>query len=288
MGQVFQPLALEYAGRSQRWRVPWRRLAIVVALLITIPPLSHKAIQIYRTLQARSAADRQLRAYFRQCLAHTQSDATPLFDETRDTCPILLDPAPGGSSRNWRYIRVRGDPGVSYWDAMPRGSHHAVPLASMMMWTLGELDVKTTTGRFGIGLNHLFFFPYVQQSDWCDEPETYELFIHGRSAPGCPERLVGVTFDASTFLAGDPTPIRVVVDSPPRSMLRGFIGQGMRVGLGFPCAATEPLRLFAGQADRLDSSHFTIRYSAGKRHGVIDGWVRSDDSVTLWAHDAQP
>jgi hypothetical protein len=259
-------------------------LLIVVALLVAAPFVSRRALVAYRALQARSAADRQLRSYFKQCLAHTQSDATPLFDETRDTCPILLDQHPGESSQNWRYIRFRGDSGVNYWDGMPRGNRHAVALATTILWTPGELDAKTTGGS-RIGLNHLFFFPYVQQSDWCDEPETYELFIHGRSAPGHPERLVGVTFNASTFLAGDPTPIGVGVYSPPRPMLRGYISRGMRFGVGFACAPSESLRLFAGQPDPVDSSHFTIRYVAGKRHGVIDAWLRRDDSVVLSAHE---
>jgi hypothetical protein len=43
-----------------------------------------------------------------------------------------------------------------------------------------------------------------------------------------------------------------------------------------------PRRIFAGQADPNDASHFTIEYEwpSGVR-GTIDGWLRDDDHVDL-------
>jgi hypothetical protein len=51
-------------------------------------------------------------------------------------------------------------------------------------------------------------------------------------------------------------------------------------------SATEgPLRLFAGQADANDASHFTIDYVLGDQKGVIDGWLKDDGSVLLEKRD---
>ena len=46
------------------------------------------------------------------------------------------------------------------------------------------------------------------------------------------------------------------------------------------------LRFFAGQPDPDDASHFTIRYQADGREGVIDGWMQ-DDGLHLRAREGQ-
>jgi len=103
LSQTVQLLELDYARQPRRWRMPWRRLLVVAALVIAAPFVFRRAMMAYRTLQARTAADRQLRSYFKQCLAYSQSDASPIFDEARDACPIDLascsGQGPGRASR---------------------------------------------------------------------------------------------------------------------------------------------------------------------------------------------
>jgi len=41
------------------------------------------------------------------------------------------------------------------------------------------------------------------------------------------------------------------------------------------------LRLFAGQPDPVDESHFTIRYELDGKPNIIDGWLMPDDTVKL-------
>lgn len=41
------------------------------------------------------------------------------------------------------------------------------------------------------------------------------------------------------------------------------------------------LRVFAGQPDPVDASHFSAEYQIGDARGRIDGWLQADDSVTL-------
>lgn len=43
----------------------------------------------------------------------------------------------------------------------------------------------------------------------------------------------------------------------------------------------DQLRLYAGQADPADASHFTIAYDLDGQTGVIDGWLKPDGSVVL-------
>lgn len=43
----------------------------------------------------------------------------------------------------------------------------------------------------------------------------------------------------------------------------------------------DQLRVFAGQADPSDASHFTIAYDLDGQPGVIDGWLNADGSVKL-------
>jgi hypothetical protein len=54
------------------------------------------------------------------------------------------------------------------------------------------------------------------------------------------------------------------------------------VQLPIQFAAQPPLiRIFAGQPDPKDASHFTIRFQIGGQEDVIDGWLRDSDSLTL-------
>jgi hypothetical protein len=46
-----------------------------------------------------------------------------------------------------------------------------------------------------------------------------------------------------------------------------------------------PLRLFAGQPDAADESHFTFTYEANGQKGTIDGWLQAGDVVKLQLRD---
>lgn len=46
-----------------------------------------------------------------------------------------------------------------------------------------------------------------------------------------------------------------------------------------------PVLLFAGQQDPGDPFHFTFDYQHGDARGVIDGWLREDDTVDLSVRD---
>lgn len=104
------------------------------------------------------------------------------------------------------------------------------------------------------------------------------LFLHGRTANG-QRRLVAV--DAAWMPGGrdvlnltwtlvDPG----TVASRPRIIRTGSFALQPTRGTQF--------RFFSGQLDPRDDAHFELPYEVdGEGAGVIDGWLRSDDIVTL-------
>jgi len=65
--------------------------------------------------------------------------------------------------------------------------------------------------------------------------------------------------------------------------------QGMRMtarigGIDRPPPDAEthsPLRVYAGQVDPADPTHFSVRFQRGQESGVIDGYLKDDESVSL-------
>jgi hypothetical protein len=47
----------------------------------------------------------------------------------------------------------------------------------------------------------------------------------------------------------------------------------------------DSLRLYAGQSDTRDLSHFTIGYEVNDQSGTIDGWLLNDETVWLQVRD---
>jgi hypothetical protein len=107
------------------------------------------------------------------------------------------------------------------------------------------------------------------------------LFLHERITPTTKRpRLVGV--DIAGWSRGGPVVLfarcRTIAPAVPMRLPTEAKVDHPSVHL----SATEgPLRLFAGQPDANDASHFTIEYMLGDQRGVIDGWLKDDGSVLL-------
>lgn len=52
-----------------------------------------------------------------------------------------------------------------------------------------------------------------------------------------------------------------------------------------PVFGCKPLRLYAGQVDPRDKSHFTIDYVFGTRRGILDGWLLDDERLRFEPRD---
>jgi hypothetical protein len=125
--------------------------------------------------------------------------------------------------------------------------------------------------------------------DW-SSPET--LFLHERRTPGGESRLLVVRrgmmdlwsfsyvcLTATVVRPGSLLKLPVVDDQKDSVPSTRFVQ-----GIGSH-RASDRLRLFAGQPDASDPTHFTIRYDINGERGTIDGWLRDDGMVTFTVRD---
>lgn len=107
-------------------------------------------------------------------------------------------------------------------------------------------------------------------------------FLHGLRSPAGHERIVAVrcvpmylpsasvrqAFQTAVVERAPPWPL----SSRPILHDGGFSG-------GFPIDVQ--VKVFGGQPDPADLSHFTIAYTVGGLPGTLDGWLADNDTVTL-------
>ena len=111
--------------------------------------------------------------------------------------------------------------------------------------------------------------------------ETF-VFLHRRRSPAGRDRVVAVRCwplyltSASVVQAMDPLVVEPAAAWPLTS--RPIRRQGRFSG-GYPVDGV--VKVFGGQPDPADPSHFTIAYTVNDRPGVLDGWLRDDDTVDL-------
>jgi hypothetical protein len=109
------------------------------------------------------------------------------------------------------------------------------------------------------------------------------LFVHGRQNPAGQPRLVVVHL-AQFRQLGDPgintelvleirTRVLIPASWSPGSSLQK-LGRPWNHMLSVEMKPKDHLRLYAGQPDPNDATHFTIDYSLAAQQGVIDGYVR--------------
>jgi len=108
--------------------------------------------------------------------------------------------------------------------------------------------------------------------------ETGGAFLHARTSAGGLRRLVIVGFELWEAPAGD----RILKLNASSGSPRTWGGDAAHANvLRFRLAPCERLRLFAGQSDPHDPSHFTIAYEWCGCPGVIDGWLKDGQPLDL-------
>jgi hypothetical protein len=108
------------------------------------------------------------------------------------------------------------------------------------------------------------------------------LFLHKLRSPAGHERLVAV----DGFLSAGSAHLRLAssVFTPATLFSRPqFVTDNARYSLA-EVGELQAERVFAGQLDPADASHFTILYETAAGTGVIDGWLKDDESVRLEQH----
>jgi hypothetical protein len=114
------------------------------------------------------------------------------------------------------------------------------------------------------------------------------LYSHARrTTPAGTDRLVIVVLGCSAYISGGThATIRAYVFKPagisPASVSTAAqAGRDMRL----PLPRGEPFRLYVGQTDTNDASHFTIQYEMDRGRGIIDCNLRPDSAQYLASAD---
>ena len=131
--------------------------------------------------------------------------------------------------------------------------------------------------------------PWKHLAESAGAPIAPVLFLRPRKTPGGTERLVYV-FVSRNYVPRVPGGLSITTFGLTAAVIipgtatrpPEFVAPAAS-NYGFSVPETGPLRLFAGQADPSNSSHFTIAYEAGSPNGagVIDGWLKDDYTVRL-------
>ena len=113
------------------------------------------------------------------------------------------------------------------------------------------------------------------------------LFLHARTSPAGNRRIVVVQRGPNTLVPAfvPYTDLEIILLEPswrtgvprgidPPEVPRVLIPHDLN-------AMTRHLRIYAGQPDDDDPSHFTIEYESHGQRGTIDGWLQDDDTVRM-------
>lgn len=245
----------------------------------------HQQSVAHRAQVKKNQADQQ------QCLAYVQPPEKVVWEEDPDLASKLI--AMGG----YQPIVVTGQASDFFSEAVPPGARADLPK---------PLPESVTNGLSfqGYGSYGLLFLHARQAAG---QPErlvgvaiegdfrTTEPMGHHETTESYDGSLFKwQTINAQSFATNgeDGTP---VWDAPGRStalrlqpadeateMPAHWAGPAQP---GYPGHLTvqykDQLRLYAGQADPADASHFTIAYDHDGQTGVIDGWLKPDGSIVL-------
>jgi hypothetical protein len=112
------------------------------------------------------------------------------------------------------------------------------------------------------------------------------VFLHERTSPGGNRRLVFIELVHEGY-AGGSAMIHFSSGIMERETMRRKRTKvtGQRSAFHGYVSAPERFRVFAGQPDAADKSHFTfdyeIEYMGNRQRGTFDGWLMDDDRVVL-------
>ncbi|MDB5332053.1 MAG: hypothetical protein JWP03_3204 [Phycisphaerales bacterium] len=108
------------------------------------------------------------------------------------------------------------------------------------------------------------------------------LFLHKLRSPGAHERIVAV--DGFATGAAD-LRLALAVFEPGSLAARPRIISDMESNSLQKIGDLRAERVYAGQLDPADPSHFTILYQTANGNGTLDGWLKDDDSVKFEQHE---
>jgi hypothetical protein len=163
------------------------------------------------------------------------------------------------------------------------------PVSADKVLTSGGTDYRRVQKQSGVGFQllvfgHRYAMPFGT--------EDALVFLHERSAKGGTPRLVAIDYvHADAFDEANTKKERIFFSNVWDVANGSKLPQRFHMfsNAGVPLLAKlhkgQKLRLYAGQPDDDDPSHFTIRYEVEHQSGMIDGWLQADDTVKLQVRD---
>jgi len=290
-----QPQVLEYGPKAGGIRRSWVKrlvvLAVVGALLLIAKPWAKRA---WRFVDASF----EIRTWQTACLQYTAPPAKIIFDESEGRPPVGLAGPTRASATQFRSTRqgapidrkTAHDPaghvgppgtyGTGRWDDRPE--------CLWQLWNAGYRFYGHGWCAYGLGPAYEYdpkwgtVYAY-RGNGWSHIEDMYRLlcFLCSLRSPTGRQRLVALSFDGGAFIWSDPNPFWVsIMDAgwPTEPVWKPY---RKIADFTFTCPLDKPLRLFAGQPDTADASHFTVEYTAGGVQGIIVGWLKDDDTIKL-------
>jgi hypothetical protein len=270
------PEVLDY-GRHRPFRKPFIRAAFIVLL----PVLLISATYLVKPAAHLFGLARQRQRLLGECSTSHAPPSQVIFDELAGRTAIGSLKGAGTRARRiqlkfaepesasddgWRFTQ-------DCWTNLQNADWAVVGRQPCVYGTRCTLVYDPTfgTGYMTQGYSHV--------SLW--HPPRYLCFLHNRRSQSGTERLVAIEFDAGAFVWDSPTPFSVHVLRTAHTSGSLFLRSNLLREFNFVANSAEPLKLFAGQPDVIDPSHFTIRFMQGNTPGIIDGWLQPDDSVRM-------
>jgi hypothetical protein len=204
------------------------------------------------------------RSLWKNCLADSFPAGTIVFDESMDVPETARRPNARPTNAQWFGWRFKRE-GEDYW------SNPRIYPAALRRLCDAEYRLKI----------HVYCVHGVRPlRSFSLEPYIYAdaLFVSGRRVAGR-ERLVMIGFNPVAFVEGDQSPFIGMVLAQEGLLQERQGRTWFRQSFKFRIPPEQSLKLYVGQADPNDESHFTIDYKTSLGNGVIDGWLQPDDSV---------
>jgi hypothetical protein len=124
------------------------------------------------------------------------------------------------------------------------------------------------------------------------------IFVGQLKSPGNTRRLVSLEMHDDSVGFGVPDPAFFITKVPPVPFIReptmeiqyvdAYDSSQVRQFLDPNNFNGTDLRLFAGQVDPKDPSHFTVQVHIDEKRQVIEGWLRDDGTVSLAIRGMSP
>ena len=275
---------LDYAPAPPRFSRRLRRWAIVLSILAI---LGGTLWQHWSKLNVLTVSLRR-QTLLRQCPQYSPPVNSVVFDESaveavvaqEDLSQFGFPPPPAPQYYHTRTGRPTTQPMLPTYSAEPRQPPQPKPLSDLKSidW---QIEVGKIDGRVKC-INQLKDFVL-----WNGTPPRPLVMLQELKTPKGESRLMELRFMGGDF----------VRQKPPyfwgRTFDTTFSLRDLEIRYGcwgwhledFDLPPDQPLKLYAGQPDPNDRTHFTIRYEAAGQEGIIDGWLKDDDTVRLVVRD---